>query len=540
MEIAPTSIIKLFSGIPLDPTYTDTLYFDTLANQTAFFNSRTPVKTFTSQMYQRVNKGVFQADCKADDIYNCNYMAFQNTGFGDKWFYAFIKKIEYVNNNNSEVTFEIDVMQTWAFDYELKQCFIERQHSYSDAIGGNILPEPVECGEYVYDNYEELIDGLDSYAVVMMVCDVDGNSEFANTTIYDNVCCGAEIYAIPLDTQNVAEAVGWKLYQYMQKPEAILNMYMCPLALMPQYIKDATTLTKINARFVTTHLNAQQPPVGSISDGTAGFGLFTPKNNKLYSYPYTYYHVDNGQGESLACRYEFFANNSPRFIIEGSITSPIQFRLTPKQYKGSSQSQQDITGLRSEFLGLTGYPICSWNYDTYKAWLAQNSVPMGIQTSVALGSAVLGAIAAVASGGAAVPVALGLGASALSTVTSVLTKNYEASIKADTCKGNINTGNVDFSRKQLKYFGGRARITEDYAQAIDGFFTMYGYSHNMVGTPNRSSRPHWNYVKTADCKIVGNCPSDDIKKICEIYNNGVRFWKNANEVGNYNLDNSPT
>ena len=61
----------------------------------------------------------------------------------------------------------------------------------------------------------------------------------------------------------------------------------------------------------------------------------------------------------------------------------------------------------------------------------------------------------------------------------------------------------------------------------------------MIKTPNINSRPHWNYVKTINCVIVGEAPSDDIATICGIFNNGITFWKNGDEVGNYNLDNSP-
>ena len=53
------------------------------------------------------------------------------------------------------------------------------------------------------------------------------------------------------------------------------------------------------------------------------------------------------------------------------------------------------------------------------------------------------------------------------------------------------------------------------------------------------SRPHWNYVKTIDCSISGSVPSDDEKTICNIFDKGITFWKNGNEIGNYSLDNRP-
>ena len=66
---------------------------------------------------------------------------FQNTSFGIKWFYAFITNVEYINNETSEITIEIDVMQTWHFDYTVNQCFVEREMAATDDIGGNLVPE---------------------------------------------------------------------------------------------------------------------------------------------------------------------------------------------------------------------------------------------------------------------------------------------------------------------------------------------------------------------------------------------------------------
>jgi len=60
----------------------------------------------------------------------------------------------------------------------------------------------------------------------------------------------------------------------------------------------------------------------------------------------------------------------------------------------------------------------------------------------------------------------------------------------------------------------------------------------MHKTPNRSGRPHWNYVKNKTTNLVGNAPADDVNQIVSIYNKGITFWKNGNEVGNYSLDNS--
>ena len=84
------------------------------------------------------------------------------------------------------------------------------------------------------------------------------------------------------------------------------------------------------------------------------------------------------------------------------------------------------------------------------------------------------------------------------------------------------------------------QITEQNARIIDDFFTKYGYACHRVKKPNMNSRPRWNYVKTKGCIAIGSAPSDEIKKICSIYDKGITFWKNASDVGDYSLNNEPT
>lgn len=172
MYIQPNSIIQLLKGVPLDNTYTDTLYFGSVSAQQAHFQSYTK-KTFTQQSYQRVNKGTLRVQVKADDIYDYNYLIFQNASYGSKWFYAFINKVNYINDSTSEIEYELDVMQTWLFDYILEPSFVVREHSQTDVIGEHIAVEPVETGTPITT---EITDKnlFGDYAVV--VCRAEGGS----------------------------------------------------------------------------------------------------------------------------------------------------------------------------------------------------------------------------------------------------------------------------------------------------------------------------------------------------------------------------
>ena len=83
-------------------------------------------------------------------------------------------------------------------------------------------------------------------------------------------------------------------------------------------------------------------------------------------------------------------------------------------------------------------------------------------------------------------------------------------------------------------------VKPEYAEIVDKFFDMFGYNTCTVKVPNTHSRPHWNYVKTIGCEIQGFLPQEAANIIKAVYDHGVTFWKNGDEVGNYTLDNSPT
>lgn len=165
MYIEPNTNIRILKNVPLDNTYKHTLYFEDSTLQTNYFIGLTK-HNLTNQTYQRVQKGVARVQLKAEDLYDCNYIMFQNANFGTKWFYAFITGVEYVNNIVSEITFEIDVMQTWYFDYTLQRCLVEREHSTTDNVGDNIVTEPVDLGAIICSDIQGT--GLfDSYVAVI-------------------------------------------------------------------------------------------------------------------------------------------------------------------------------------------------------------------------------------------------------------------------------------------------------------------------------------------------------------------------------------
>ena len=146
--------LTLYKNIPLSPDYRDTVYFASAQEQQAWFATfSTYAFAFTNQMYQRVTKNSVRLEGNPRQYDGINYMKFQNTFTGgvNRWWYAFVLETEYVNENVFDVIYEIDVMQTFLVgtDYDLLDCYVEREHQATDDIGDNLLKEPVSIGDYV-------------------------------------------------------------------------------------------------------------------------------------------------------------------------------------------------------------------------------------------------------------------------------------------------------------------------------------------------------------------------------------------------------
>ena len=103
-----------------------------------------------------------------------------------------------------------------------------------------------------------------------------------------------------------------------------------------------------------------------------------------------------------------------------------------------------------------------------------------------------------------------------------------------------NDGSVEITLNIKDFIGIQQSVNPQNALIIDDFFNCYGYATHRVKVPNRNVRPHWTYVKTIDINVESNAPADATNHICSIYDNGITFWVNASEVGNYSLDNSPS
>ena len=550
MAITPNSTIYLLNNVPLDKSYDHTIYFTDVSTQAAYFRAKA-IYSLTSYTYQRAGSGIIKVQIPAERLYTVNYMMFQNTGYGwtdgnntqhaAKWFYAFVTEIEYINDETSAIHYEIDDLQTWMMDFSLDYCFVERNHTPDDIIGHYIEPEPVSPGEYVCNGAYVPLNptnvALNDLGVILAVCELDDNYDGGHK--YDGIFGAARLTYFSVSSESLTK-LNQVLASYTNKPSAISAIYCVPKALIPANRREAVWASLDNTAAPSYTVSAATLTGSETLDG------YTPKNKKLYTYPYNFYNVDNSNGGTLALRYEFFDNIgntfTPMFKIAGGLTQPVRVVLRPYAYKNmhGSGGVEDPTTNNMETLSLENYPLCSWAIDSYNAWVAQNAVPEAIKAGASGASIGAGLAASILAAPAAAPLAIGAAAvSGIALVGSALTKMYNASIQADITAGNFNNGSINCAIGTQNFYGGRFSITAERARCIDDFFSRYGYAMNRLMIPWRDIREQWTYVKTIGCTLTGSVPADAAAHLCAIHDAGITYWRVPANIGNYGLSNNP-
>lgn len=572
--IVPNSEVYILKNVPLEPSFDHTIWFDSPEQQATAFTTYALAFYFNKVSYQRYPRPYITLDKTAEELFDCNYMMFRNTAYGTKWFYAFITQIEYISNTTSRIYYTIDPMQTYLFDVKVGECFVEREHAMTDAIGDNLNPESFELGEYVYDaDYFPNIFLKTNYAICILatwkavyednkwiIKDAStGGVGGVDSGIYTGLTKNLFNYdpsnpkACVQDANAVIEAA-----TKANKADGIVSITMQPKFFINW------SITGDLATGLVPHT------VDSIPAFTGTFDGYKPKNNKLYTAPFCGVYVDNLQGNAANYAYEYFTNRKPTFNIVGAVNGNLECASIPLNYKGLPTNFQ-------ESLIMGGFPQCAWNVDTFKAWIAQNkyAIASGVATTAISTAARVGA--AIATGGlseiAAAPAAAGanvvsfpnayqppsgggsgggITGAAINGSSNILnnTMNLVAQVKTASTQPNHAHGQQSSSVFCAMGYQGfhymPYRIQGQFAKIVDDFFSMYGYKTNRLKVPNRNGRKAWNYVKTCGCNLTGSAPADVTASLVNIYDKGITFWRCTDlsagnpftRVGNYSLDNS--
>ena len=539
-------------GVPIDNTYQHEIYFASKNEQYEYFSNRV-VKTFTN--YTTIRKtladGGMQSSVKVeaniDDLYKCNYMFYQNANHGTRYFYCFITNLIYINESVTEIVFETDVYQTWLFDVTFKESYVIREHSVTDYIGDNIIPEKFAFQDYNYTEIEPLTGSIDvsSYGYLVATSSyIDADPEYdipsdsSGTRLHSGIYQGLFLYYFPdvpgVDSfirtaENVEDCVQFIIV--IPKFNISNNVFSNGSGSADDEGWGLLGNTKSPAkRDIVFYFALEDSERLSFYD-------YTPKNNKLYTAPFTNLVITNNAGSEAVYNIEDWGwgNKTNRISVQfdmcGDISANPSVTLYPKFYKNNASIDHGIS--------ISNFPQSSFVSDAYKLWLAKNQYGVGLDIASSLASIVAGVAVTAGTSGAGAGVGVGQIVGGISGIANTMNNVYTASKQPNSSQSGATKNNLLTALKKNTFTAFLRTIKPEFAKMVDDFFTMFGYQTNSLKIPNVSSRPYYNYIQTANCNLVGTIPDNDMRQLKTIYNTGITLWKPSATVGDYSVDNSP-
>lgn len=380
MYIAPNTTIHILHNVPLNKSYENTVYYADASTQATAFLAYNKY-TLNNYSYQRAQLGTIRVELPYENLYDCNYLMFKNTNFENKWFYCFITGIAYINNAVTEIYYEMDVMQTWCYDYHFLDTFVERRHSEKDELYENTQPEGLDIGSvygvadaWFFPLTREMGDhqGIPEqesgqtatrmWYVLLTTQEITGGGD-ANKSTYGvcaNVFTGLWIYSSknPSEIASLIQAAN-----NQGQDAAIVSFYMSPCDPRTQY--STTDYEHPNIEYEHHEVNVPRP--------NQLYLAYKPVNKKLFSFPFTKVRLTNNSGLETSFHPEYFGyrltdpnwkEDKFQFIVELSGFPTPMAKAYARNYQTNSLNENSLI--------YGNFPTCAFSGNTFQMWWAQN------------------------------------------------------------------------------------------------------------------------------------------------------------------------
>lgn len=534
--ITPDSQIILLQ-CPLEMDSQHQLSFSSVYTQYDYFYSL-PKKIMLNATYQRKD-GRLYFEGSFDECLTYNYCMYRNVSYQDKWFYAFVTDIRFESNNSCSCQLETDVFQTWQFDVTYHQSFVERfiPAKQYDTIGRYTYPEELQLGDYISNDAQEVSDLKTQRLVVGSTADYMDLS-VASNGCYQNIPTGCGYYFAQLTPNGISAMQGFlQDLTDSTRQDAITSLFLAPSFLCTTTDTSTNDIKKINNSYNASTLTI------TLSTAVTTMNGYTPKNNKLWTYPYYFIQVTNGAGGNAILKPELWLDHSvQKYRMYCALTPGCSIIGVPMDYKGYAIAWE-------EALPLAKYPQLNYSTDQFTNWQTQNGLNNTLQQVSGAMQAVEGARNITQSVGMMSTSNAGIGSSGMNTgvnqylggmaqTINAMHEKYLATLIPAQFAGNANSGDVWASAGEITFRFNWMSIREEYAREIDHYFDMYGYRVNKLMGVNINTRSNWNYIKTIDVNITGNLPERDMLKFKSLFNNGFTVWHTTTHFLDYTQTNA--
>ena len=159
-KVENNTIIELINAYELDTDYNHTPWFSSKTAQQSWFRNKViPNGIIDNNMYQRKD-GNYIIEMSLSELQYCSYMIARNST--NEVYYYFVIDKEYVSDDMTRLLLQLDVIQTYMFDFTIQNSLIEREHidrwDSSGVAKPLFIDENLETGEYVLKNKSTIYD----------------------------------------------------------------------------------------------------------------------------------------------------------------------------------------------------------------------------------------------------------------------------------------------------------------------------------------------------------------------------------------------
>lgn len=526
--ITPNTDVILLK-VPLEISDDHQLTFADATAQFNYFNGLSGKIELENFTYSRKD-GVLRVPYGYDDVISYNYVMYRNTSYSNKWFYAFITGYEYLNDGATALSIKTDTFQTYQFELTYKPCFVEREHTNDDTFGANTVPEGLETGEAVRVGGQDFT--WTEFYVAFQVTELISNMNDGNTggRVYDNIYNGLIIVLV--DSYVTADLLV-AAYDDAGKRDAIVSCFYVPKQMVRSPFTNSGVIlhgTSCTVYFPSAQSSSYSFAAVNVNRPTALDG-YTPKNNKMFTKEFCYMYATNYVGGDGIFAFEDFRDSNgvsvatAQFQAVGAICQGCSIKVLPSTgYKWGKDGYLYGNGGFAYALSVGKLPLCSWNSDYYTNWVTQNAVNFATETPLAIASGF-------AKGGL-----IGGITSIFGAASNLVNRQYEASLVPNQAKGNVGSGDINFSNARFFTIFAMT-IKAEYAKICDEYLSTFGYKTNRVKLPNITGRRNWNFVKTVGCYIEADIPQEDLQEIKSLFDKGITFWHNPSTFMDYSQTN---
>lgn len=539
MAVTPNTDLYLLK-CPLEADNQHQMNFANATSQYNYFSSlpKVEAENFT---YQRKDS-IIRFPAHIDNIMTYNYVMYRNTAYGNKWFYAFITDMQYINDNMTAITIKTDSWQTWCFGITMKKSFVEREHVSDDTFGKHTVPENLDVGEYVCNGtptkllYAKANDSDYSPVVLFQVTKTTlkatGMSDYtfpsASKGVHNGIPQGCGCFGLRLNSSTVGTIHSvCGIYDSYGAGDAIVS-----ISLVPYYSAGAWN-TGNDSQGNSYLIPKDSWATGVMTEDTlarnATLDGYTPKNNKLFTGEFNYLYLSNNAGADITYHWENFDDGDMDYRIVYTIDQGGGIKLYPTNSIKSSRSVSLGDGWNEGVLGAK-LPNISWSSDYYLNWKAVNGKNIEVQTALSAVGFAFNNL----NGSNTLFNMLDYASNVASTMQAV----RQAEMTPPQAKGNTSAGDIAFSNFESAFTFRKMSVRSEYAQRIDDYLSAFGYRVNVFKVPQYTSRASWNFLKTKGVAIEGDIPQANMQEIKEMFNNGVTMWHNPTYFMDYSRTNN--